>query len=311
MTGSSSSNGIVSPSTTNAVYGGSDSDNESNSDSSDSGLSIGGSSTSSSSGESKSSSGSSSTSSSDTPSGTPSGSEGSSSESSNSNKSNDNSSRAVTELEQSEPPQGPSSPPPAYKPPPPTAQARARERLGYKGTNSALFKTSSVWGEGTARTGIRPPGYSLASVRNNNVADPVIDQPSPAIVPAVIRPPPYHLHLRDRFLETNLAASIYDPDSPNPPPPAYGVAPGTPFLITSSARIARSAAAARSVETIDSFVTSGSWDTTDTVIDLERGDRGWRGVSKSVWYLWAILLITLIVVVTVGIYYYVVPPNGH
>ncbi|KAK3345718.1 hypothetical protein B0H65DRAFT_443039 [Neurospora tetraspora] len=134
--------------------------------------------------------------------------------------------RHGTELARPEaaPLQKPSRPAPAYTPPP-TAQARARSRLGYTGANSALPNTTSPLGGGTAVTGIRPRGYGLDSVHNNihNAANTDIDEPAPAVVPAVVSPPPYNFHLRDRFLETDLAAT-FDHTSPHPPPPAYGVA---------------------------------------------------------------------------------------
>ncbi|KAK3396778.1 hypothetical protein B0T20DRAFT_508026 [Sordaria brevicollis] len=227
------------------------------------------------------------------------------------NRNNDkiNTSRPALDLQRPElpqPPQKPSTPAPAHKgprrPAPPTAQVRASERLGYLYTgaaNSGLFNpsssSSSIWGEGTARTEIRPVGYGVAaaaataavavaaapSVRNNNndndndnVAGPPpgpppaytppslpsvrrnksnndnevansTTEPSQPIVPAVLRPPPYHLHPRDRYLETNLAASPYDLDhldldAPyNPPPPAYGVAPRVSLLVDDYPRNAR------------------------------------------------------------------------
>ncbi|KAJ4418205.1 hypothetical protein N0V85_001537 [Neurospora sp. IMI 360204] len=108
------------------------------------------------------------------------------SSSSNSKNENNITRRHTTELAQPEaaPLQEPSRPARAYTAPP-TAQARARSRLGYTGTKSALPNTLSPLGGGTAGTGIKPPGYSLHSVQNkiHDAAD--IDVPAPAVVPAV------------------------------------------------------------------------------------------------------------------------------
>lgn len=88
------------------------------------------------------------------------------------------------------PPQSSSCPPPPSPPaytPPPTAQARARARLGYVGAKSALPNTISPWAEGTAGTDI------------DDIDRPAQDRP---------RPPPYVFHARDRFLETGLPATF-------------------------------------------------------------------------------------------------------
>ncbi|KAK3491220.1 uncharacterized protein B0T23DRAFT_421496 [Neurospora hispaniola] len=119
----------------------------------------------------------------------------------NNNKNNNNPSRRhATELARSSestalptPPQTPPSsscPPPQSPPaytPPPTAQARARARLGYVGVKSSLPNTFSPWGEGTAGTDI------------DDIGRPAQDRP---------RPPPYIFHARDRFLETGLPATF-------------------------------------------------------------------------------------------------------
>ncbi|KAK3949491.1 hypothetical protein QBC32DRAFT_35711 [Pseudoneurospora amorphoporcata] len=163
-----------------------------------------------------------------------------------------------------------------------TAQARARARLGHTGSTSTLQSATFPLARGsssTAGTGIRPPGFSLNDVHNNNnTHNDAADEYEPAgeaVVPPVASPPPYVSHRQDRFLETDQAASATcDPNSPQCPPPAYGVAPPISFLGNSAARDTRtpSIASYRTARSLRSLRGARSINAIDEMIDLERGN---------------------------------------
>ncbi|KAK1775295.1 hypothetical protein QBC45DRAFT_489045 [Copromyces sp. CBS 386.78] len=181
----------------------------------------------------------------------------------------------------------PSGKTPAYTPRAPlTAQARARARLGHTGSTSTLRSATFPLARGstcsTAGTGIRPPGYSLNDVHNNrnnnsthDVAAGAYEPAEAAVVPPVASPPPYVSHLQDRFLETDQAAT-WDANSPQCPPPAYGVAPPISFLGNSAARDTTtrppSIASYRTARSLRSLRGARSINTVDDMIDLERGN---------------------------------------